>query len=276
MGFKRNLAILLLLANCGDKNSGTPTDANPAPELSHRQKLTIESFNESQVKCANDDCPEAIASLFIMNRQKEDLFLCSGSLYINQNMVLTNRHCIPEGINPGDSCFGLIKAMFPKVADKEVETLDCFKVLSASAPNQKENYKQSDWAIIQLTNNSSRTPLKSNLSEPLPKSIDIYKSNREEIRKIRGYNTPLAVITKSTCDISAPNKSEIEDSPLLNISDCDQELIPGNSGAAYLHPTTGEIVGVHSWGRHFENFGGGTNIDCVSLPGDDTPKNCEL
>ena len=246
-------------------------------------------FSQSIVTCPTGDCPSFVGGLYIMSFDKLKGYKvggCSASL-IGSDQVLSNAHCIPENISRvGGSCQGHIRIVFPKTDEYPPEVFGCQKILNASLMPKKPG--NPDWVILKLDKPSVRKLMAFDLNgiqsmEP----VTLYKINfnMNNLSPSRGTVVRANCFANTNHILSTHFLGPV--SPFFDISDCNQRLIPGNSGSAVLNKE-GKFIGIFSfisskstnlppdfeWAE--ESTGGGTNGACIPFENHHIPERCEF
>ncbi len=235
-----------------------------------------EAFLENTLVCETADCPDAVASLNVLMTPSQFPFVCSATL-IGNRQILTNAHCVPQDLRQnGASCAGRVKINFPANRNFPPEQFDCESVQAVHlGPEFMAPFRQ-DWAILTLRGTTNRQAARSSQRGVARHSmIQLFKVDRDLF-------SGDSVVTETRCQANTSSSPVTQDtqrwSNLVEINDCDANLIVGNSGAGYFNEQ-GRLVGVHSWGCNpgtqlcdeilrenplaKPNFGGGTNISCI-------------
>ncbi len=276
-----NSLFILVFVNC---TGGSDSDSGISffDEFRARQM-----YLQAGISCPTGECPSFMGGLYNISyngeSRKYDLSGCSVSL-IGSDRVLTNSHCIPEDISRvGESCQDSIRIVFPKTNKNPLETFNCLKILNKSSV--EESPRHPDWAILKLDKPSVRKPVDFNLNgiqrmEP----VTLYKINFDDFSPSGG------TVVKTDCLANTNNVLAIDFlgpvSPLFGISDCDKELMIGNSGSAVLNKE-GKFIGLFSFISSKSNnlpsslnqeniIGGGTNGICIPFENHQVPERCEF
>ncbi len=283
------LSFLLILSSCSSDYflGNSSTDINPYaypetenyPDPAEAYKV----FSEAEIVCEGGDCPPAIGGLMIydtsqMYKNYYDVGACSGTL-IDSNKVLTNAHCVPKDISfSGANCFDRIKFNFPATKDHAYERLECGRVISISTLRGSDG-AQVDWAVIETKNPSLRPPAE--ISPTRVGAFDemkIFKINYD----FKTFDKQKGKVVATTCKANTPHLLSRQFigpvSPIINVSDCDDNIIKGNSGSGIFDQNM-QLKAVLSFGYIIDdsdymierslypnlkgNIGGGTSLVCV-------------
>ncbi len=186
----------------------------------------------AQVYCEHpEDCPPAINQIQIKNKR------CTGFL-VARDLIATNLHCLPDGMNKEKQSCSEITFVFPKSKNHEPEKLKCKTVEFLSEPLEP-NSVNVDLAILRTETSTNR--------EPLSFSQDGFQDEKEyTIYKIDpNADTGGGVVVKSNCRAiqnSIINPYFTSDkSPIINFIPC--QVIPGNSGSPILSSAS-EVRGI--------------------------------
>ncbi len=274
----------VLLSACSqsffEPKHNLPPSTQPEEAFFPNAQEAYKVFSETTLSCEEDDCPEYVGGLMYYAQLDSGYYgtgACSATL-IDTDKILTNAHCVPHEIRQeGASCFDRIKFNLPANKKSPYEKLDCDRVIGFSADWGQG--AQVDWAILKIKGVSARTPAPVNLSKIEPqKEIQIFKVdyNLDLIHHQRGRILKTHCKANTNHFLSRHYVGEL--SPLLNVSDCNHEIIKGNSGSG-LFDADMKLVGVLSFGFEPDeenksivrtlfsdfspNFGGGTNLSCV-------------
>jgi V8-like Glu-specific endopeptidase len=214
------LTLLLLLClnviSCGQEST---RNARKKIKLTPEQMDSL--MAQQNISCPSEDCPKAIARLFIVNfNDAENSSLCTGSL-VGERLLLTNSHCIENG-SLKQVCDGFYAVFKSNFGGNEIAR--CAKVLFRHRHSSRRgNLSNQDYALIQLDRDVNAAPL-----EIDPQGFKVGDTvNPFVIDHIDGTN---ARIVKLECTVS-PDTTNGRD---LVLHRC--PAIGGNSGAPILLP----------------------------------------
>ncbi|MFP5490216.1 MAG: trypsin-like serine peptidase [Bacteriovoracia bacterium] len=130
---------------------------------SARKKITLTEADmealmaQQSISCPSQDCPDAIARLFIINfNDAENSSLCTGSL-VGPRLLMTNSHCIENG-NLQQVCEGFYAVFNSQFGGHEVAR--CSQVLFRhNHSTNRSGLSSQDYALIQLDRDVMATPL---------------------------------------------------------------------------------------------------------------------
>ena len=290
---------LITLTACENRTTTLVRQNRPKKERLKNLKDLREMMLKSTILCKQGDCPSFVGGLFsIKNEDKPDMSMCSASL-IASDQILTNSHCMHGNSLEEQECQARI--IFPKTDKYPLEVFECVQILNQ--PPRPKKPESPDWAIIKLDRTSERPPLVFN-TEGLKsmEAVTLYKIDFKFDNSFFVGNVVKTHCLSNTNHILSIH-SVGHQSPLFDISHCDQNFLPGNSGSAVLDKK-GEMKGLFSfaplnpdssnlWDRIInsnintnvmfrpplvekQNFGGGTNAGCISLRNEEIPDRCEF
>lgn len=290
--------ITLTLAACSSGSGSNAVDPQQSGLMPFQSELFDQSefaerFSSATIFCKTGVCPEAVGgliSVFPGEGGRLALNGCSATL-IAPDRVLTNAHCIPsQARQSGATCDGLVKVVFPKTSTSPLEEWQCERVEGIVGLQELE--LQPDWAIIKIQGRSQKKPAAIDSSGiPQNSSAQIFK-----VDYTLGGEAFTGAINPTQCEANNNyflNNSYIGSrSSLFNVSGCDNEIIPGNSGSGvfddqlhlrgllsfrYYKDETTDRFYRSSYPDYKTNSGGGTNLHC--LPGlavSATDSHCEF
>lgn len=174
--------VLLFFFSCG-KNPAR-TDSSGKEETFKKETFTLtdeiyekpadgfKNWASSQEIYCEKDCPEAIATVW--NGSGKTFGFCSGFL-IQDDIVVTNRHCIPSGLKyNGANCSESMQISFLDKAGERLD-YDCSEVLWVSSADEKK-LKGVDLAYLKLKESAQIEPVNIQWSEPFHFSqVEIWK-----------------------------------------------------------------------------------------------------
>ncbi|MBT4792025.1 MAG: trypsin-like peptidase domain-containing protein [Halobacteriovoraceae bacterium] len=272
-------AAIFSLISCGKvKPSGN--DVDNTQYFKDRKKFEA-ALAKSAVVCGEYDldCPDNVAKLTFWSETngKFALSVCSGTL-IDEEYILTNRHCIPENlikVGAGASCNKQIVINFPDTKNSDAEMLDCIEIVQVF-PDKED---QPDLAVLRVQKSTSLRSGTSLNKKPYTHRQEVYAYTMNPNPYVRMSGT----IVRKECSISLDNFMTLKrdgsaGDVLLSGYNC--KLIGGNSGSAIFNQA-GEIVGVINKRidndvvkkifyqndishMAFTNMGGAVNISCLN------------
>ena len=229
--------ILIFTQGCGTKTKTT----NSADLLTFDSEENLYAAIEtSEVHCLESECPDYINKLaFWYYGEEEDTYylgFCSGTL-IEEEYVLTNRHCIPEELQKnGANCNRQILIQYPSSDKLEAENVDCKEVVKVYP--DEEGYP--DMALLKIEKSSHQR-----------KSTEMKMNDLHANQKIHSYSmdpstydSKIGYIRKKECEVSMDNLQTMKmnsdgDNFIVHGSQC--QVISGNSGSSMFN-SKGEIV----------------------------------
>lgn len=147
-------AILLIFTqSCGTKTKTT----NSAELLTFDSEENLYAAIEtSEVHCLESECPDYInkPAFWYHSEEGDNYYLgfCSGTL-IEEEYVLTNRHCIPEALQKaGASCSRQILIQYPSSDKLEAENVDCKEIVKI----YPEGEDQPDMALLKIERSANK------------------------------------------------------------------------------------------------------------------------
>lgn len=283
-------AILFTLTSCGGSSGGGGNSEARKPFDNFGDLIaTLES---AHVMCGESggNCPDNVAMLASWEQEGDKFYfgVCSGTL-INEDTLVTNRHCIPEGVNfNGADCSDQLRILFPKTKDVfEKEVLSCQRVVQIF----QKSVTQPDLAVIKVERSKfARTPVKIRKGGFIHGDLAYAYTMNPEKEDIH-----FGTIKRKNCRLSTHNLYYARKDPsygetLLYRSDC--KVISGNSGSG-LFNQQGEMIGAifativeesveqefRKQGLNFKPLkkaGVAVNIGCLSSFTSTGSKACEL
>lgn len=272
------LIFIITITACGSRNDSSEKSFTIKDQA-------VELVEQSQIDCPGGDCPSFVGGFYflqndVVDNNRYNTGSCSHTL-VGSDLILTNGHCVPGDLRfAGANCAKRIKFNFPKTNQYPMEKFDCKEVVAISVdPYETDHNKKPDWAILKMDRSSQRPPVSADtrgvsnnkLVSMYKVKFDLYvdRPNRGEIqRTLCKANTSNAY----AYDHKGPT------SPMMNVADCNHELMRGNSGAAILNAEAEEsMLGIFSFyndkspGR---TVGGGTNAVCIPIQGHNPPSQC--
>jgi hypothetical protein len=244
---------ILNLYSCGDKK---PAEK----ELQKQNKTSKKSagvFSDEEIRkattegileCGERSCPTGIAKVTIIEKGNK-VFQCSGFL-INQETIVTNRHCLTDDLigKHGVSCRGKLYFTFPASDLRPSKTIGCEQLIHSSPRGVKDNISfHMDYAILKLAEKVDYTPFQTDLKGIPPKSklsswvVDHEGLFKSSIRKIQCQTIPLSLLSQDHFD----EWTRIVTASTLDENKETCRAIPGNSGSVILNED-GLAVGVLS------------------------------
>ena len=291
MDLFKSIALLLaiiLTSSCGRDASG---DVDNERRLKSKEEL-FEELSISSVICGEryGNCPNNIVKLTYWYEDSGAYFLgvCSGTL-IDEEHVLTNRHCIPKNIQfNGAECNYQMIAQFPETKTGKKEKKTCQSVVQVFLDS--EDYP--DLAVIKIEKAPGRLQapiLKNGLRHG--KRVHAYTMDPSPFRSTRGLGT----IRKKKCRVSLDNmvfmkQTNTAGTFLVSGGSCD--VISGNSGSG-LFDRQGNLIGVlhkrmikRNLRKHFAKFdiphnnfthmGVAVNMGCLKSLKYPSAPNCQV
>lgn len=266
------LCSLFVLTAC----SSGGDDDNKTQTFEFSDKSTAQKvFKSSRISCQNGDCPPYIGGLTSyteFSSVRYGVGVCSLT-HIGQNRVLTNKHCLPPGMDVKNArCTGRIKLKFPASGGYKEESLDCDRVVDFSPHDVGRDtfVLVPDWAILTFTGATSRPSANIETTAGLEDSDVI---TAYPVYYTLDDSTDVIVVTgvakKNDCKLSRKTAfSDLFFSPFSSnfaATNCTHTIIKGNSGSGILN-ASGNLTGVISYTAK-DGAGtprtGGTNGACI-------------
>ena len=293
--------VLFFGVSCSKKQEVHEVSESGSLRFSVKEKAEI-AFDNSSVDCLDPkECPDYTGLLILSYKEVEEsifgdetffnVSVCSQQL-VAPDMILTNRHCIPELIaNKGEDCSEYIKFKFPKTENFDKESIGCKRVLDISAPDTNQDGRPpwasdltTDWAILQLERSSQR---------PLPeKSLDGIKHatqftaypiifSTSYFQMESGEKVPYAnsAIKKVNCTTMMDSVFSLFYNHKFSstfLAQCDFKLIGGSSGSGvYIDEKLKGVISFAVSGGDIDlyvgpastrvknKFTGGSNLACI-------------
>jgi len=234
------ILLVIITVSCGKKVENKVDNSRYFETV---EKL-YKAISNSSVICGESisGCPDNVAKLSFWVKESEgyQLAVCSGTL-IDQNYIITNRHCIPDNIQVnGASCNKQIIIQFPDDVKnhKQMETLNCKNVVQVF----KNKNTEPDLAVLRIEK-----------SKYARQSVTINKfafvhsqKNYAYTMNPNRYDRDLGIIKRKDCKVSLDNllygkSNNFARSALLYGSNCN--VIGGNSGSG-LFDQNNNLIGV--------------------------------
>ncbi len=279
------------LSACDSKQSTVNSVEQSWVSLDEKEARLI--HNQLKITCEKNNCPDFVAGLTAVEPTGGETWyvsVCSATL-IASDLVLTNAHCIPKALRfAGAKCDQDISVKFPANNQHGFEQKDCLEVISVSQDHLTE--VQPDWAVLKIK--------KATLRQPAPTQPRSLTSGEKVILYKVDYNLenlldPKGQIVSTECLLNTNHyiatHSMGPQSPLLNVGDCDQDILGGNSGSGIFNSEM-QMIGLFSFGFYMReeqfyfnkilypalrrNIGGGTNLYCLPYFNSELDQLCEF
>jgi hypothetical protein len=286
------LLLPFVIIQCG--SSSNPSTPSTPSTLATRKYVDKEdaqkAFESSTVNCSTEDCPGFVGGLYAYTSDfmSYEISSCSATL-ISKNRILTNRHCIPDDLKfKGARCNQRIKIYFPKTQDYQEKRHECDQIEYITS---YDSTMAPDWAVIRFKEASDRPAAKLNRDGIEDNTlVTIYKINFD----LSLDKASRGEVNKSNCIANSNYVYSINSigpqSALMSVSDCNNEIIRGNSGTGILNEKN-ELIGVLSFNFNVnpeessiarsnmgikQTSGGGSNLACMEFDSFKAPRLCEF
>lgn len=256
------LSVQVGLSSCQNKKSG-PSAPLETIDVGSRKEIDL-LFDLAEVDCGQaTDCPESVAALFKAERielsdprysqDSQWNFGACSSVLVSKNLLLTNRHCIPDEIIEGkESCSENIIIKFPKVGTRPVESAKCKQVVDSAKEYVKVSQPDPDWALIELDRSVDRQIPSMNFrglsNHTKMVGYPVYYQNKSKKIDGKDFRYPRGVIQRNNCQTMMnsffADNYRHENSSIV-VASCDRSIQRGNSGSPYY--IGGELVALSSY-----------------------------
>ena len=284
---------MLMLSQCGPIFD--ITDLNELlPQWKFGNRGDAEGFfQQADISCDSADCPSYALGFYTITGEDQsfNVTACSATL-IAPDQVLTNRHCVPEDLRKtGASCQGRIRFVFPKTATYALENFDCSEIQALSDDYDHAPPPYPDWAILKMSQRTQRKFIATNTEGIEPSQLVSIYTVEFSLEKIIGEVGKMKRIRcLANTDFIYSSDFFHQHSPLMNISECDDEILSGSSGAGYVNKDQ-QLIGLHSFSFSpqaiaeerdkidfplEDNFGGGSNLHCIQEFNSDLDPYCSF
>jgi V8-like Glu-specific endopeptidase len=209
-------------------------------------------------------------------RQNDGVSICTTFLTA-PDTVMTNSHCLPEGLKDGSNCDGQIEVLFPASNNLGEARATCKTIVKRSDHEIPGAIASQDFAILKL----SRDVVRPSLSIS-PKNLSSTDALSVVSMNPKSRTTPFGQIsTPRKCTILGNNifspNALISKNPILFFSEC--KLIEGNSGSplldseglvraigqGHINRESMKILFKNLIIDDIEDISAGTNFNCADL-----------
>jgi hypothetical protein len=234
---------LPLLVGCSETK---PADSSFVPQ-SPIQSLE-QNLSDAQLYCANSsECPDNVGYIVGIQESGDEtgVYQCTGSL-IASDVVVTNSHCIPEGVKDGTAeCSHLLGIKFPATNGHPEETAICDHLITASSIVDKGNegfLTKPDYAVFKLKSRLTRANFsldRAGIKDGV--SLTIYSVDPMSKYELRGRLVKRSC-TSTKGSLMNPDDVDTFSDVILGFgSNCD--VHGGNSGSPAMGQD-GKVVGL--------------------------------
>ena len=253
------VALGIALSGCTQPSNEWRTKYDTIGEAKRVMELTTATCDTAT------NCHPSVGSFLV--RDASDVYACT-TFFASPQMILTNKHCIPNNAQEKGSRFEHALIKLPAAQGFVPEIIPVTEVLDISKFSVADERIVQDWALLKLATPSRRAAIKISQSGAADgQTFSIYKFNPEQSR-LRTSQELVKCIAAQAGQLLV----DIADrkSPLLAMMNC--KVVQGNSGSPILDSegSARGIVSIRYTPR--AKFGGlqavhgiGTNFACVDM-----------